>query len=177
MNLRETQLNRQSIFHGNILGLRKDTVCLPDGNTAQREVIEHPGGCCVAALNEQNRLLMVRQFRYAVGRELWELPAGKLEPGEDPMVCAARELEEETGYRTEQLISLGAFYPTPAYCQEIIHMYYTRQLVPTRQHLDRDEFLEVASIPFEQAAAMVKSGEIADGKTALAILKLKEILP
>lgn len=176
MNLKEIEIGRKPLFNGRILNLREDTVRLPDGTTAKREVIEHFGGSCVAALNDKKELLMVQQFRYAVGKELLELPAGKLEKGEDPQICAARELEEETGYRAEKLYPLGVMYPTPAYCQEAIYMYYTDRLVPTSQKLDADEFLEVIAIPFEKAVEMVKNGEITDGKTGLAILKLEGLL-
>ena len=120
MNLKEFQTSSTSLFQGCVLNLRKDTVTLPNGETAFREVIEHNGGACVAALDDNGNLLMVRQYRYAAGQTMWEIPAGKLEKGEDPAVCAARELEEEAGYTAEELIPLGYFFPTPAYCQEKI---------------------------------------------------------
>lgn len=176
MNLTETQLTCKTVFEGKILTVREDSVLLPSGHTATREVIEHNGGSCVAALTPDNRLLMVRQFRYAAGKALWEIPAGKLEKGEDPLVCAARELEEETGYKAKTLEPLGHFYPTPAYCQEVIYMYYTTSISPSAQHLDEDEFVEVAAIPFEEVLAMIDRGEITDGKTQLTVLKLKEVL-
>lgn len=176
MNLKETQIASTPIFNGRVLNLRTDTVTLPNGQTAYREVIEHNGGACVAALDDNNNLLLVRQYRYAAGETTWELPAGKLEKGEDPLVCATRELEEETGYRAKKLISLGSFYPTPAYCQEKIYMYYAKELTPTKQNLDEDEFLEVRAFPFHQVIEMVKKGEITDGKTQLAILRLHLLL-
>ncbi len=176
MNLKEIKTDSVSLFHGCVLNLRKDTVTLPNGETAFREVIEHNGGACVAALDDKGNLLMVRQYRYAAGEIMWEIPAGKLEKGEDPALCAARELEEETGYTAKELIPLGFFFPTPAYCQEKIYMYYAKELTPTKQNLDEDEFLEVAAIPFEKALEMVNNGEIIDGKTQLAILKLKRLL-
>ncbi len=176
MNLKEIQTNSTPLFQGCVLNLRKDTVTLPNGETAFREVIEHNGGACVAALDDNGNLLMVRQYRYAAGETMWEIPAGKLEKGEDPLVCAARELEEEAGYTAKELIPLGYFFPTPAYCQEKIYMYYAKELTPTKQNLDEDEFLEVDAIPFEKAIKMVNNGKIIDGKTQLAILKVKELL-
>ncbi len=176
MNLKEQKINSTPLFQGRVLNLRRDTVSLPNGETAVREVIEHNGGACVAALTPKGELLMVRQYRYAAGELMWEIPAGKLEKGEDPILCAARELEEEAGYTAKELIPLGYFFPTPAYCQEKIYMYYAKELIPTKQHLDDDEFLEVAAIPFDKAVEMVNNGEIIDGKTGLAILKVKELI-
>ena len=176
MNLKEQRIDSENLFHGVVLNLRKDKVILPNGETANREVIEHNGGACVAALTPKNELLMVRQYRYAAQQEMWEIPAGKLEKGEDPALCAARELEEEAGYTAKELVPLGYFFPTPAYCQEKIYMYYAKELTPSKQHLDDDEFLEVAAIPFEKAMEMVENGEIIDGKTQLAILKVKALL-
>lgn len=176
MNLKETKINSTPLFQGCVLNLRKDTVSLPNGETAFREVIEHNGGACVVALDDKENILMVRQYRYAAEKTMWEIPAGKLEKGEDPMLCAARELEEEAGYTAKELIPLGYFYPTPAYCQEKIYMYYAKELTPTIQNLDEDEFLEVDAIPFAKAIEMVNNGEIIDGKTQLAILKVKELL-
>ncbi len=176
MNMEEIKIASRTIHHGRILNLREDTVRLPDGSEALREVIEHHGGSCVAALTEQRELLLVRQFRYGAGKVLWELPAGKLEQGEDPACCAARELTEETGYRARRLQSLGSLHPTPAYCQEVIYMYYADELESAQQQLDEGEFLEVSAVPFDTAVKMVMDGEITDAKTVIAILKLKEML-
>lgn len=176
MNLKEIEIARTPLYQGRIISLRDDTVRLPNGKIARRELIEHNGGCCVAALTENKEILLVRQYRYGVDKILWELPAGKLEADESPVICAERELLEETGYQAQQLHSLGILYPTPAYCQEIIHMFWTNQLVPAKQNLDEDEFLEVTSVPFEQAVAMVHKGDLPDAKTQLAILKLEGIL-
>ncbi len=173
MNTTETKISSTPIYNGKILNVRKDTIRLPDGTTALREVVEHNGGACVIALTPQDQLLMVRQFRYGAGKALWELPAGKLEAGEDPALCAARELEEETGYRAEKILPFGILHPTPAYCQEVIYIYKAENLTQTNQHLDEGEFLEIAAIPFEQAVDMVRQGEITDAKTVIAILKLQ----
>lgn len=176
MNMEEIKIDSRPIHDGRILNVREDTVRLPDGSTALREVVEHNGGSCVAALTADHRLLLVRQYRYGAGKVLWELPAGKLEKGEDPLVCATRELTEETGYTAGQITSLGLLHPTPAYCQEIIYMYYATDLTATQQRLDEGEFLEVESVAFDKAVQMVMNGDITDAKTVIAILKLKEML-
>lgn len=172
----EKELSETEIYNGRILRLQQYTVELENGRTAKREIIKHHGGACVAALDDDGCLLMVRQYRFALGKELLELPAGKLEPNEDPCSAAMRELEEETGYRTERLEKLTAMAVSPGYCSEIVHIYYTTKLEPSKQHLDADEFLSVVRLPLAQAVAMVSAGEIVDGKTQLGILMLNNIL-
>ena len=159
-------------MRGRIFTVTRHRVALENGDQALREVVNHHGGACVAALDEAGRLLMVRQYRFPAGEELLELPAGKLEAGEDPLAAAARELEEETGYRALALRKLARMLPTPAYCTEVIHIYEARGLVPGRQHLDRDEYLDVAAVPFDRAVEMVLSGEIVDAKTQTGLLML-----
>ena len=176
MKLFEKTLTKKYIHNGKIINLRVDEVELENGKHAIREVVEHHGGVCVAALDENGFLLMVKQFRYPYGEALLEIPAGKLEKGENPEECGKRELEEETGYTAEKLLDLGKLYPTPAYVDEVIHMYYAVNLSKTAQHLDADEFLSVERIPLEEAVKMVLNGEIRDAKTQVAVLKLKELL-
>lgn len=176
MKLFEKTLAKNYIHNGKIINLRVDEVELENGKHTIREVVEHHGGVCVAALDENGLLLMVKQFRYPYGEVLLEIPAGKLEKGEDPKECGKRELEEETGYTAEKLTDLGKLYPTPAYVDEVIHMYYAEKLSKTAQHLDADEFLSVERIPLEQAVKMVLNGEIRDAKTQVVVLKLKELL-
>ena len=176
MKLFEKTLSQDYKYNGRIINLRVDEAELENGKTALREVVEHHGGVCVAALDEDGRLLMVRQFRYPYGEVLLEIPAGKLEKGEDPLECGKRELEEETGYVAEKFTDLGKLYPTPAYVTEVIHMYYAENLMKTAQHLDADEFLSVEHVPLADAVEMVMNGEIRDSKTQVAILKLKELI-
>lgn len=164
------------IYKGKVVHLFSDKVKLEDGRNTIRDVIRHSGGVCVAALDEDMNLLMVSQYRYPIGKELLELPAGKLEPGETPENCGFRELEEETGYTSNSLKSLGELYPTPAYTDEIIYIFYTNKTIRTSQHLDEGEFLTLKKIPFWSAYDMVISGEIQDAKTQIAILKLSEVL-
>lgn len=171
MDFTEKPLKQDYLYRGKIVNLRVDNAELPDGTTALREVIEHPGGVCVAALTEKEELLFVEQFRYPYMETVLELPAGKLEYGEDPFEAGKRELLEETGAAAKNYRDLGKLYPTPGYCGEIIHMYSAENLTFSEQHLDEDEFLEVRRIPLEEAFQMVMRNEIRDSKTQVGILK------
>ncbi len=173
MNLNEKTVKKNYIYNGRIINVRKDDAQLPNGKPCIREVVEHPGGVCIAALTDENELLFVRQFRYPYMEVIAELPAGKLEIGEDPFESGKRELEEETGCIAETYIDLGKFYPTPGYCGEIIHLYAAKNLTFTKQKLDEDEFLNVERIPLEKAVEMVLNNELRDGKTQAAVLKVK----
>lgn len=169
MSHRETPLSRDTLYQGRILTLHQDTVELENGKTALREIVEHHGGVAILAVVE-DQVLLVRQYRHAAGQELLELPAGKLELGEEPSHCALRELEEETGYRAERVHPLGQFYATPGYCTEQLYLYAAEGLTLTRQQLDEDEFLSVQRMPVSEALAACKDGRIQDAKTALALL-------
>lgn len=174
MNLEEKQLSFEYIYQGRIINLRKDTALIPNGNTAVREVIEHPGGVCVAALTENDEVLFVRQFRYPYNEIVLEIPAGKRDGAdEDPLQCGIRELKEETGATAKNFIPLGELYPSPGYCGEIIWLFAATNLSFEEQSLDEDEFLTVEKIPLEKAVEMILSGEIKDAKTQAAVLKLK----
>ncbi len=174
MNLKEKQLNSEYIFKGKIIRVRKDIALLPDNTTAIREVVEHNGGVCVAALTDNNELLFVKQFRYPYMEEILELPAGKRDSiNENPIDCGIRELKEETGACANKLISLGELYPTPGYCSEIIWLFLATGLTFGESEPDFDEFLEVKKIPLDKAVDMVLSNEIKDAKTQIAISKIK----
>ena len=172
-NLKETTLSQETKYEGRILNLRVDTVKLPNGNEAKREVIEHSGGVCVVAFDENDKLLMVKQFRYPYNEITLEIPAGKINYGEDPKECGKRELSEETGYESNDLVKLAHLYPTPAYDSEIIHIYLAKNLVKKTQHLDEDEFLSLERVDFETALEMVMNNQIPDAKTQIAILKIQ----
>ena len=171
----EKTLNRKDIFDGKIINVHVDDVELEDGTTSFREIVQHSGGVCVAALDENKELFFVRQFRYPFKRELIELPAGKLEKGEIPLEAGLRELEEECGVRADRVIDMGQIYPTVAYCSEIIYLFAATGLHPVIQHLDEGEFLSVEKMPLEKAAKMVLDGEIRDAKTVALILKLDKM--
>ena len=168
----EKELSRKELYRGHIVDFCLHQVELENGKTACREIVHHHGGVSVAALDPQGRLLLVRQFRFAAGKELLELPAGKLERGEDPMAAAARELEEETGYQAQSLELLTEMIPTPGYCTEVIRIYLAKGLRPGRQHLDPEEFLSVEAMDFAKAKELALAGGFPDGKTQLGILLL-----
>lgn len=172
MNLTETPLQQTVIYDGKIIRVRVDDARLPSGAIAKREVVDHPGGVCVAALTDQEELLFVRQFRYPYGEVIPEIPAGKLEPGEDPLPAGKRELREETGATAAHYESLGQLYPSPGYCGEIIHMYMATGLSFGEMSPDEDEFLEVERVALDKAVDMVLSGDIKDAKTQAAVLKV-----
>lgn len=176
MDFTEKPLKQDYLYRGKIVNLRVDNAELPDGTTALREVVEHPGGVCVAALTDKEELLFVEQFRYPYMETVLELPAGKLEYGEDPFEAGKRELLEETGAAAKNYRDLGKLYPTPGYCGEIIHMYLAENLTFSEQHLDADEFLEVRRIPLETAFQMVMRNEIRDSKTQVGILKTYQLI-
>ena len=171
----EKTLSVQEIFSGHVVRLTLDKVELENGRSAMREVVHHRGGACIAALTEKEELYLVRQYRYVLGQELWELPAGKLEEGEDPFEAAKRELEEECGLKADQYIDLHPFYPTVGYCSEVIYTWLARGLHPVPMHLDEDEFLTPTKMPLEEVCRMVLNGEIRDGKTVAAVLKIKAL--
>lgn len=164
----EETVRRQYIYRGKILNLRKDDV-VADGRPTTREVVEHQGGCAVLCV-ERGSVLLVKQYRYAYGEVLTELPAGKVEEGEDPAVTAARELSEETGYTAEQIRLLYVIYPTPGYTDEKLYIYGAEGLSAGASHPDEGEEVTAFWLPFEEALAMVQRGEIRDGKTVIALL-------
>ena len=176
MDLTEKTLSSEKIFDGHILHVRRDTIELPDGSRGYREVVDHPGGVCVLALDDENRALLVSQYRYPYEKVLREIPAGKLEYGEDPAQAAIRELKEETGAVAGDFRPLGDLYPSPGYCGEVIRMYLARELTFGETHLDEDEFLNLERVPFDQLVEEVLSGGIRDAKTIAAVLKGKLLL-
>ena len=172
----EKTLSSEVLFEGRVVTLTKDVALLENGETSIREVVHHHGGACIVPYFEDGTLCMVRQFRYAMQQELWELPAGKLEKGEDPFEAAKRELGEECGLTADNYISLGQFFPTVGYDTEVIYTWVATGLHKTQMHLDADEFLTPDRVPLDKAYEMVMSGEIRDGKTIAGILKLKALI-
>ena len=177
MDLTERTLRREDKFNGRILTVHVDTVTLPNGETALREVADHPGGVAVLALDGENNVLTVTQYRYPFGKPLLEIPAGKLDhPGEDPYAAGLRELEEETGAVPGIYESLGRILPSPGCYGETLHLYLARELRMSEQHLDEDEFLNVERVPFDEMVRRCLDGEIEDAKTVAAVLKAKLLL-
>lgn len=168
-DLREETIKSTPIFEGRVIRVQLDEVRLPNGETATREIVKHAGAVAVLAITE-GQLLLVEQFRKPLERLLLEIPAGKLDPGEQPFDAAGRELQEETGYIATNLRPLYAFYTSPGFADEIIHLYVADQLTKGEQHLDDDEFLNVRKLTLDQAKACIETGEIRDAKTITAIL-------
>ncbi|NLT58278.1 MAG: NUDIX hydrolase [Clostridiales bacterium] len=163
---------RTPIYDGRIIQVHCDQVELPGGNLARREVVEHLGGVGVVALDEQDRVLLVRQYRYPFSRELIEIPAGSLTRGEDPADCGRRELLEETGATAGRFTPLGSFLPSPAVSSQVLYLYLAEQLTFGPMHLDDDEFLTVGRMPFRTLVQRILAGEIEDAKTIIGILKV-----
>ncbi len=176
MDLIEKKLSSEEIFDGVAIHLFRDEILLPNGNKGVREVIRHPGAVCVLPVTEDGNVIFVNQFRYALNKVTLEVPAGKLEPNEDPLEAGLRELSEETGLSAEKVDFLGDLYTTPALIDEVIHMYLARGLSKGEQHLDEDEFVNTLEMPLEKAIEMVMSGEIRDSKTQTILLKAKLFL-
>ena len=176
MKTTETTASSRELFSGKILHMFHDEVILPDGGRAMREIVRHPGGVCIAALDDDNNLFFVRQFRYPYKEEVLELPAGKLEKGMTPLENGKRELLEETGTEGYSYISLGQVYPSPGYTDEIIHLYACRVSSVGESRPDEDEFLNVEKIPLDKALEMVLNNQIPDAKTQITVLKTKLLL-
>lgn len=176
MDLEEKTLTRDILYEGKFLRLRRDAVRLPNGAQAVREVVEHPGAVAVLPLDGAGNAILVEQFRYPIGRVLTEIPAGKLEPGEDPRACALRELEEETGLTPDSLEPMGSLYISPGFCDEVIHLYLASGLRQGDAHPDEDEFLNRRTVPFSKLVRAVLNDEIRDAKTVAAVLRAKEAL-
>ena len=176
MELTEKTLSRRDIFEGKVVSLHVDTVELPDGTTSIREVVEHVDGVAVLALDEDNNVLTVTQYRYVFAKPMLELPAGKLDGGEEPRIGALRELKEETGAVPDTLESLGHIVLSPGCFGETLHLFLARGLHMGQQHLDEGEFLNVERIPFDELYRRCMDGDVDDAKTVTAVLKAKLLL-
>lgn len=171
LELKEETVSQKTVYEGIIVNVRQDKARLTDGRVTGREVIEHPGGVAIFAIDEEDRVIMVRQFRYPVGEVVLELPAGKLEKGEDPRDSGLRELEEETGLRPGTFQSMGCSFSSPGILEERIHLFFAKDLVQGPSHPDDGEFLEIVRVPYPELMDMVRRGEIHDSKTLAGILK------
>jgi ADP-ribose pyrophosphatase len=157
------------IFQGRVVTLDIDTVTLPNGVTIELEMIHHPGAAAVVPMKEDGTVILIRQYRHAAGGYIYEIPAGKLHPGEDPKLCAARELQEEIGYRADSLELLTSILTTPGFTDEVIHIYKGTGLTKGKQDLDHDEVIEIVELPLEKALAQIIDGTIRDGKTIVGL--------
>ncbi len=176
MIFEEKTVSSKRIYEGYVINVRVDTVKLPDGREAFRDIAEHPGGVGVVALTDDKKVLMVKQFRKPLEKAIYEIPAGKLDKNEDIFVCGMRELEEETGFTCREMKYLGHMYPSPGFTDEITHIYFTDSLVKGTENPDEDEFLDVEQIDIIKAKEMILNNEINDAKTVFGILKACALL-
>jgi len=160
---------KKKIYQGKVIDLSVETVTLPNGATAELELITHPGASAVVPLKDDHTVVMVRQYRHAVGGYIYEIPAGKLHPGEDPRDCAAREVEEEIGYKVGSLEPLLSFFTTPGFTDEIIHIFIGKDLTPGTQDLGEDEVIEIIEMPLSKTIDLINDGSIKDGKTIIGL--------
>ncbi len=175
-DLKETRLSSEQKFSGRLIDLYLDQVKLPNGETSTREWIDHPGAVCLIPILPDGNICLIRQYRYGPGAEFIEIPAGKLDADEDPLDCAHRELEEETGYRANKLTFLTNIHPAIGFSNEKMWMYLAEDLVESITNLDQDEFLELLPTPLEDAMNWVWSGKITDVKTIIGILWAEKLL-
>ena len=172
----ETKVSSELLYDGKVIRVFRDVICLPNGKEALREYNRHVGAVCIIPITDNGDVICVRQYRYAVGRDILEIPAGKLDfPGEDPLHAALRELREETGATCEKITYLGEYLGSPAILDECIHMYMAEDLTFGDTDFDDDEFIEVVKIPLVKMVDMVVRGEISDGKTQAAVMKAYHI--
>lgn len=176
MDLTEKEISSKILFRGKILNLRYDIVRLPNGQEASREVVEHMGGVGIVAVTDDGKMLLVRQYRRPYDKVILEIPAGKLNDGEDPKECGVRELLEETGAAAENFDYLGSFYATPGFSNETIHLYLATGLTRGKMHLDADEFLNLEEYSLKEVENMIDSGEIHDGKTVIGFYRAQKHL-
>ena len=169
----ETGQSSKAVFSGRLLNVFLDEVKLPDNSFSTREWIRHPGACAVVPIFEDGSIMLLKQFRYPPRKVFIEVPAGKIDAGEDPAVTAERELLEESGVKCENLVHVGHFYPAIGYADEIIHSYVAWGLTVEKQNTDDDEFLKPYRIPYQKAIDMIESGEITDAKTISTLLQVK----
>jgi ADP-ribose pyrophosphatase len=162
-------IGRETIFEGKVVRLYLDKVRLPNGKEAEREVVLHWGAVGMVALDDEEKVYLVRQYRHPVGRELIEIPAGKLDPGEEPLDCARRELMEEIGYSADEWRELASFYTSPGFSDEMLHLFLARNLKEGVADPEEDEFLEIIHLPLQEALRMVARGEIQDSKTIVGL--------
>ena len=176
MSFFERQVETETVYSGMIVKIRRDVAELQNGNKAQREVVEHPGGVGIVPVTNDNKVLMVRQYRYPMEEELLEIPAGKLGNGEDPLECAVRELSEETGCTAGKMVYLGATYPSPGFCREVLYVYLALELQEGEMHLDENELLSVEAVDIDELMDKIMRNELPDGKSIIGIMKAKEYL-
>ena len=170
------EASKEKSWRGVFLEVATEEVELPNGSRIELDIVRHPGAAAIVPFVSDDDVLMIRQYRHATNGVLWEIPAGKMDPGEDPETCARRELEEEAGCRAGRLVSLGPMWASPGFTDECIHLFAAFDLERVPQRLEDDEVIEIERMPFERAVAMVLAGEVPDAKSGLALLKAAHYL-
>ncbi len=171
MIFEEKTVSSEEIYKGKIVTLKVDQVAMPGGKLAARELVAHPGGVGVVALTGENEVILVKQYRKPIEKAIYEIPAGKLDPGEEHRSCGLRELEEETGLRAGRFEYLGFIYPSPGFTDEVTHMYLATELYQGEMHPDPDEYLDIVRVPVDEVVERILSNEISDAKTVAGVLK------
>jgi len=176
MGFFEKQIEAETVYEGIVVNVRRDVAELQNGAMARREVVEHPGGVGIVPLTDDGKVLMVRQYRYPMEEELLEIPAGKLGVGEDPLLCAARELSEETGCTAGRFVDLGAMYPSPGFCRETLYVFLALDLRYGEMHLDENELLSVEAVGMDELIGMIMRNELPDAKSIIGIMKARRYM-
>ena len=176
MDFIEKQIESRTLYEGLIVNVRRDVAEMPNGTRVAREVVEHPGGVGIVPVTKDNKVLMVRQYRYPMEEVLLEIPAGKLDEGEEPYACAVRELSEETGCTAGKIVYLGASYPSPGFCRETLYVYLALDLQYGEMHLDENELLSVEPVDIDELVDKIMANELPDGKSIIGIMKAKKYL-
>ena len=176
MEFYEKQVETKTVYEGMIVNIRRDVAELQDGRRVSREVVEHPGGVGIIPVTKDNKILMVKQYRYPMEEELLEIPAGKLDEGEAPFECAVRELSEETGCTAGKFVDFGAIYPSPGFCRETLYLYLALDLRYGEIHLDDGEFLSVEAVGIDELVDKIMRNELTDAKSVIGIMKAKRYL-
>ena len=173
MKFYEKQIETYTVYTGKIVNVRQDIAELQNGNRAEREVVEHPGGVGIVAVTHDKKILMVRQYRYPMNEEMLEIPAGKLDENEDPFECAVRELSEETGFTAKKWEDIGAIYPSPGFCRETLFLYLALELQPGEMHPDENELLSVEEVAVDELIDQIMANKLKDAKSIIGIMKAK----
>ena len=176
MTFYEKQVETKTVYEGLIVNIRSDIAEISNGKRVPREVVEHPGGVGIVPVTDDGKVLMVRQYRYPMEEELLEIPAGKLEIGENPLDCAVRELYEETGCTAGRIVDLGATYPSPGFCKETLFLYLALDLQQGEMHLDEDELLSLEPVGIDELIGKIMANELPDAKSIIGIMKAKEYM-
>lgn len=169
-------IDKDDIFSGRVIEVGLETHKMPDGRQSTFEVVRHPGGAAILPVLADGRVLLIQQFRPAIGKNIYEIPAGRIEPNESPLDCAVRELQEEAGFRAGNVLKLGGLWSTPGFCDEYIYLFYATELEEVEQQLEPDELIELFPVCLDEALRMVAKGEIPDSKTQIALLRYHLLL-